>query len=101
MENKNRYENTPPDPLTMGPPRFPGPICLFPHPLYVQKRHQRKSLDCLHGFDSNALFPLNLCFLINYYKSISGRIRKRVFLERNRFRTISVEFCLSLAVGFR
>ena len=26
-----------PHPLTMDPPRSLGPICLFPHPLYVQK----------------------------------------------------------------
>jgi hypothetical protein len=39
---KKTHMKKKPDPLTMGPPRLLGPTCLFPHPLYVQKRPPAK-----------------------------------------------------------
>ncbi len=88
---KNRYENIPWHPFN-GLPRSLGPICLFSNPLNASKRHQQ-NLDCLHGFNPKALFPLKWG-LAATYRTVCCR-------ERHRFRTIFVDFYVSLAVGFR
>ena len=74
-----------PDPLTMGPPRLLGPTCRFPHQQYVQRGHQQNHLDCSHGFDLKRPISFEWAFVINYYKSISGRIRKCVFSRAKSF----------------
>ena len=76
---------TPPDPLTMGPPRFSGPICLFPHPPYTQTEAPAKTPGLFARIGKKSSVSVEWAFLINYYKSISGFIRKRVFSRGESF----------------
>ena len=85
-----------PDPLTMGPPRSLGPTCLFPH-----EANSETTWTVCTDLTSKGPFPLNVSFSLTIISLLAAGYGNVCFLERNRFRTISVEFCLSLAVGFR
>ena len=50
---------------------------------------------------SKGSFPLNRRLSLTIISLLAAGYGNVCFLEPNRFRTISVELCLSLAVGFR
>ena len=84
-KNKKLIWKNPPTPLKLGPPRLRGPMCCFPTRCTSKRGHQQNHLDCSHGFDLKSLISVESAFVINYYKSISGGIRKCVFSRAKSF----------------
>ena len=60
-------------------------LVAFPTSSTSQRGHQQNHLDCSHGFDFKRLISFEWAFVINYYKSISGFIRKCVFSRAKSF----------------
>ena len=60
-------------------------LVAFPTRCTSKRGHQRNHLDCSHGFDLKSLISFESAFVINYYKSISGFVRKCVFSRAKSF----------------
>ena len=75
----------PPTPLQWVPLVCWARLAAFPTRCTSKRGHQRKHLDCLHGFDLKGLISFESAFLINYYKSISRFRRKCVFTRAESF----------------
>ena len=75
----------PPAPLQWVLLVFPARFASFPTRRTPKRSHQRNHLDCLHGFDLKSLISFESAFVINYYKSISGFVRKCVFSRAKSF----------------
>ena len=60
-------------------------LVAFPTSSTSKRGHLRSHLDCLHGFDLKSLISFEWAFIINYYKSISGFVRKCVFSRAKSF----------------
>ena len=75
----------PPTPLQWVPLVCWARLASFPTRCTSKRGHQRNHLDCSHGFDLKRLISVESAFVINYYKSISGRIRKCVFSRAKSF----------------
>ena len=86
----------PPTPLQWVPLVCWARLASFPTRCTSKRGHQRNHLDCLHGFDLKRSISVECVLFINYYKSISRRIRKRVF---SRAKSVPYDFrrILSLA----
>ena len=74
-----------PTPLQWVPLVLSARLASFPTRCTSKRGHQRNHLDCLHGFDLKSFVSVESAFLINYYKSISRRIRKCVFPRAKSF----------------
>jgi hypothetical protein len=85
FKNEEPNKKTPPTPLQWDPLALSARIASSLTRCTPKRSHQRKHLDCLHGFEFKSFVSVESAFLINYYKSISGFIRKRVFSRRGSF----------------
>ena len=95
-KEKQQIWKHPPTPLQWVLLVFPARFASFPTRRTPKRSHQRKHLDCLHGFDLTMAISFEWAFIINYYKSISRFIRKRAFSRAKSF-PYDFRWILSLA----
>ena len=92
----------PPDPLKIGPSSFAGPdLPLSPPAVRPKETTSETTWTVCTDLTSKGSFPLNRRLSLTIISLLAAGYGNVCFLEPNRFRTISVELCLSLAVGFR
>ena len=85
-EKRKPQIRTPPHPLTMSPTRFSGPdLPFYPPAVCPILVTSENTCKVMHGSAPKAPFPYVPGLKVNYYKSISGWIRKRVFYGTKSF----------------
>ena len=91
-----------PDPLTTGTSSSALPdLPLSPPAVRPKEATSKTTWTVRTELTSKGSFPLNGRLSLTIISLLAAGYGNVCFLEPNRFRTISVEFCLSLAVGFR
>jgi hypothetical protein len=101
FEKKNSCEKNPRPPYN-GSPSFSGPdLPLSPPAVRPKEATSETTWTVRTDLTSKGSFPLNRRLSLTIISLLAAGYGNVCFLEPNRFRTISVEFCLSLAVGFR